>query len=193
MIEDRSCLQEVYSLAGETNSHLENKWTTHFPGLQGEGNTSGRPIHSGNNPKRSSLFSKARFTSLVHFKFCFCFVFFLPEKWQSVDSSAVLMPWGAICPLAGFLGSHRKPTASLNIFKILVSVFKVFNILSGEGLVLMILIYFSENIQVSFLKAQLRKWILSQLVWFIKAIFSVDLGFPMVQMLLPRFIPFFYL
>lgn len=72
--------------------------------------------------------------------------------------------WGAICPLAGFLGSHRKPTASLNIFKILVSVFNVFNILSGEGLVLMILIYFSENIQVPFLKAQLRKWILSQLV-----------------------------
>ena len=72
--------------------------------------------------------------------------------------------WGAICPLAGFLGSHRKPTASLNIFKILVSVFNVFNILSREELVIMILIYFSENIQVSFLKAQLRQWILSQLV-----------------------------
>lgn len=68
---------------------------------------------------------------------------------QPVKVSDVLMLcYGAICSLPVFLGSHKKPIASPDSSKNLVSAF-----LKIEEFVIMLFVYSSENIQVCFLKA----------------------------------------
>lgn len=60
--------------------------------------------------------------------------------------SDVLMPCdGAVCSSPVFLGSHKKPTASPDNLKTLVSA-----VLKIEEFIIMLFVYFPENIQVYF-------------------------------------------